>query len=281
MIRRMKVLLPLCAGTAVLVAASLPAAAAVGDWAEGDRVRVRLVAAGADADGHLDAAIEVELAPGWKTYWRSPGDAGIAPRIDFTASANIDGPVVRFPVPERHDDGYAVTNIFEGRVVFPVDAAITDPATPVDLRLALDIGVCDEICIPVHIETWLAVPAAAPDAAAAGIIAAAKARLPGAPEPGVLAVAGVSRNGGTERNPVFDVSALVPDPEDVTVFVEGPADWSADVPRLASSDGGRAVYSVSFSRLGAETPIEGAEFRVTIVSGGRAVEQIIGLDEPR
>ena len=39
-----------------------------------------------------------------------------------------------------------------------------------------------------------------------------------------------------------------------------------------------AEYTVEFDRLVAKTPIEGAKFRLTIVSGGRAVEQTIGLD---
>ena len=43
------------------------------------------------------------------------------------------------------------------------------------------------------------------------------------------AVEGIRRDGGSDRNPVFDVTARVPDPEDVTIFVEGPADWSAGV----------------------------------------------------
>lgn len=265
-----------------LIAASLlaaaPARAAVGDWVEGDRTRVRLVAAGADPAGRLDAAIEIELAPGWKTYWRSPGDAGIAPRIDFSASVNINAPVVSFPVPERLDDGYGVTNVFEDRLILPITAAITDPAAAVDLRLTLDIGVCDEICIPVRLEAELAIPPGAPDTAAAEVIAAGRDLVPGPPEPGSFAVESIRRDGGTDRKPVFDVAAIIPDPENATIFVEGPADWSAGVPELASTGGDGATYRVTFSRLGAETPIEGSSFRVTIVSTGRAIEQTIGLD---
>ena len=267
---------------AVLIAASLlaaaPARAAVGDWVEADRTRVRLVAAGADAAGRLEAAIEIELAPGWKTYWRSPGDAGIAPRIDFSASVNIDAPVVSFPVPERYDDGYGVTNVFEDRLVLLLTAAITDPAAAVDLRLTLDIGVCDEICIPVHLETELVIPPGAPDAGATEVIAAGRELLPGPSEPGSFAVESIHRQGGSDRKPVFDLAAIVPDPANATIFVEGPADWFADVPQPASSEGDRTTYRVTFSRIGAETPIEGSSFRVTIVSAGRTIEQTISLD---
>ena len=274
--------LPRLLSAALLIAALLsgarPAAAAIGDWVEGDRTRVRLVAAGVGAEGKLDAAIEIELAPGWKTYWRTPGDAGIAPRFDFSRSANIVAPVVRFPVPERYDDGYSVTNVFRDRVVLPVDARIVDPAVPADLRVSLDLGVCDEICIPIHVEADLAVPVGGTDDEAATVVAAARDALAGPPLPGLLAVDRISRAGGTDRKPVFEVAATVPDAAKATVFVEGPADWSAAQPELVSADGGHAVYRVAFSRLGAETPIAGSAFVVTIVSDGRAIEQTIGLD---
>ena len=76
---------------------SPPAAAAFGTWAEGQQARARLLAAGIGPDGRLGAAIEIELEPGWKTYWRTPGDAGIPPKIDFGASANAGAAAVVVP----------------------------------------------------------------------------------------------------------------------------------------------------------------------------------------
>jgi len=263
---------------AALLPGMLPAAAAIGDWVEGDRTRVRLVAAGTGAEGKLDTAIEIELAPGWKTYWRTPGDAGIAPRFDFSGSVNIVAPVVRFPVPERFDDGFNVTNVFADRLVLPVEVGVADPAVPSDLRLSLDLGVCDEVCIPVHLEAELAVSPGETDDEAAAIVTAARKSLAGPPVAGSFAIDRISRAGGTDRRPVFEVAATIPDAERATIFVEGPADWSATVPELISVDGSHALYRVAFSRLGAETPIEGSAFVVTIVSDGRAIEQRIGLD---
>ncbi|HMN86621.1 MAG TPA: protein-disulfide reductase DsbD family protein [Bauldia sp.] len=257
--------------------AGAPARAATGDWAEGEHARARLVAT-PGPDGRLDAAIEIELAPGWKTYWRTPGDAGIAPVFDFSGSANLDGAVVRFPVPERHDDGFNVTNVYEGRVVLPVDGRLVDPAAMTEMRLGLDIGVCDEICIPVRIDADVALAPGETDPAAAEVVAAARAALPGAPAPGSLAADRITRVGGTDGKPVFEVAVTAPDPAAVTIFVEGPADWTATVPKLLSSEGGHARYKVKFSRLGAETPIEGSRFTVTLVSGGRSVEQSLPLD---
>src|SRR3954470_19748409 len=56
-----------------------PAQAAVGPWISDGKARIRLLAAGIDASGQLRGGVEIALDPGWHTYWRSPGDSGIAP----------------------------------------------------------------------------------------------------------------------------------------------------------------------------------------------------------
>src|SRR5438045_7186678 len=71
---------------AVAVAAAgllaLPASGAISDWSNGSKARMRVLAAGVGEDGKLSAAIEIILPKGWETYWRFPGDAGIAPSVD-------------------------------------------------------------------------------------------------------------------------------------------------------------------------------------------------------
>lgn len=255
-----------------------PATAAVSEWANGAKARVRLVVAGVGEDGRLAAGIEIALPPGWKTYWRSPGDAGTAPAIDFSGSRNLGPAEVSFPPPHRVDDGYLITNVYTDRVVLPVSADVLDKANAVDFALSLDLGVCQEICIPDHVEARLVVAPGESDAAAAEILADALAALPGPPEPGVFFVEGVSRDGGGDKRPVFRFALTAPDASDAVVFVEGPDDWYADAPILAGKNGGTVFYTVKFDRLVAKTPIENARFRLTIVSGGRAIEQTIGLD---
>ena len=263
--------------TLVLAMLAAPASAAVGEWVDGGKARIRLIAAGVDAAGRLQAGIEIVLDPGWKTYWRSPGDAGIAPAMDFSSSHNV-GPVdVAFPVPERHDDGTSVTNVYEGRVVLPLSAELADPKAAGNLAVKLDIGVCAEVCIPDHFEASLDV-GATPDPAAAATLDVARSLLPAAPQPGSFAVDKVWRDVGTDKRPVFDLQATLPDAKGAAVFVEGPGDWYPDVPALLSSDGTHAVYRVTFDRLVSKTAIAGAKLRVTIVSAGRAIEQWVGLD---
>lgn len=263
---------------ALVAGAVAPATAAVGEWATGAKARVRLVVAGIGDDGRLNAGIEIALPPGWKTYWRSPGDAGIAPIIDFTGSRNLGPAQVSFPPPHRVDDGYLVTNVYTDRVVLPVSAAVLDHASAVDLAVSLDLGVCEEVCIPDHVDTRLVVPAGNSDPAAARMLADARAALPGPPEPGAFFIGSVSRDDGNDKRPVFRFALTAPDVDSAVVFVEGPDDWYADAPILAGETDGKAEYTVKFDRLVAKTPIAGARLRVTVVSGGRAIEQTIGLD---
>ena len=264
---------------AIAAGAALPAVAATGDWATGAKAKVRLISAGVGADGSIDGALEIVLPPGWKTYWRNPGTAGIPPLFDFSASRNIGDIAVSFPVPQKVDDGYSVTNVYEGGVVLPISATVADPKSAAELTVEIKLGVCEEVCIPDDVTAHLALPAGAgEDRAAAAIVAEARAKVPGKPEPGVFAVDSVAREGGTDAKPVFRIAATVPATGETRLFVEGPDDWSPYEPVLVSRDGDRVVYDAKFSRTGAKTPIGGASIRVTIASGDRAIEQTSTLD---
>jgi len=266
---------------AALVAALLPVAAhaAVGAWLPDDgKARVRLVASGLDASGRLSAALEIQLAPGWKTYWRTPGDAGIPPVLDFRASKNVGKVEVAFPPPERHDDGYSVTNTYQGTVLLPLAVELPDPKAAANIALTLDIGVCSDVCVPDRFELALPVDAGAPaDPAADTILAMARKDLPGKPEPGIFEVESVKRDGGTAKHAKFILTATVPDAANARVFVEGASDWYPDVPQYEPGEGGKATYRFTFDTLGSKTPLDGGQLRVTIVSDGRAIEQFVAL----
>jgi DsbC/DsbD-like thiol-disulfide interchange protein len=100
------------------------------------------------ADGRQIAALQVTLAPGWKTYWRSPGDAGIPPRFDWTGSENVAAVTIRWPAPEIFDlNGLRVIG-YAHDVVLPFEITPRTPGAPVRVRGAVDLGVCETVCIP-------------------------------------------------------------------------------------------------------------------------------------
>src|SRR3978361_503586 len=67
-------------------------------WQKHSHSAVRLLA-GARSSAVLLGGISFQLQPGWKTYWRTPGDSGVPPRFDFSKSENIEAVTVLWPAP--------------------------------------------------------------------------------------------------------------------------------------------------------------------------------------
>src|SRR4030081_1987690 len=95
-------------GLAATLFASSPAIAAHAEdaspWQRDVHSAVRLLA-GSRSGAVLLGGIAFELQPGWKTYWRTPGDSGVPPRFDFSKSENIEAVTVLWPAPPKFDDG--------------------------------------------------------------------------------------------------------------------------------------------------------------------------------
>ncbi|MBV2142576.1 hypothetical protein KUG47_03565 [Falsochrobactrum sp. TDYN1] len=155
-----------------------PAQASTSDWTQTPGGRVRILIEDSSTKGELRGALQIELRPGWKTYWRNPGDAGVPPQITVSGDgkARID-----FPVPVRFGAGY------EGGVGYtqPVSLPLTFTIKPSDKHLKGNVflGICEKICIPVLAEFDLPLPeraeASSPQAIATRtIIQTAFDRLP-------------------------------------------------------------------------------------------------------
>ena len=108
------------------------------------------------------AGIEIRLAPGWKTYWRYPGDSGIPPRFDFSGSQNVDRVTLQWPAPQRLTDESGISIGYKHDVVFPLDVMPQDATKPVMLALKIDYAMCEKLCVPadgeraadIHRQTW-------------------------------------------------------------------------------------------------------------------------------
>ena len=99
--------------------------------------------------------IDIELNDGWKTYWRTPGDAGLPPALDWTGSKNLKTTTLLYPAPHRFTI-FDIDNFgYKERVLFPVDIIPQNPDQPVIAKLKLDLLVCSDICVPeTHHLTW-------------------------------------------------------------------------------------------------------------------------------
>ncbi len=102
-----------------------------------------------EADGRHMAGLTIRLAPGWKTYWRAPGDGGIAPSFNWSGSSNVASVDVRFPVPHVFYVNGMRSIGYKDAVIFPLVVETLDPTQPIRLNGEVELGVCEDICVPV------------------------------------------------------------------------------------------------------------------------------------
>jgi DsbC/DsbD-like thiol-disulfide interchange protein len=149
----------LMAATALLCADWRPASAmGLGMPAyEAPHTRIRMFTGG-DVEGKAGSlpsiGIEIALEPGWKTYWRTPGE-GISPSFSWDESLNVKTVEVLWPAPMRFSDGEGSSIGYQERVVLPVLVTPENPAKPISLSLAVAYGVCKDICVPVEAQLSL------------------------------------------------------------------------------------------------------------------------------
>ncbi len=124
-----------------------------------------------ESDGRHYAGLSVRLAPGWKTYWRMPGEGGIPPRFNWSGSRNLVSVKVMYPIPKVMDQNGLRSIGYDSDVVFPLLIRADDDKQPVELRGEIEIGVCEEICIPMTLTLSGLLPAnGAPDARISDVI---------------------------------------------------------------------------------------------------------------
>lgn len=145
MFRKFRILICLAV---MALSATLPARA----QSLGDILEAELLPGWQTESGAHMAAIRLTLASGWKTYWRSPGDAGIPPEISWTGSENLRGVKLLWPTPEVfHFNGMQSIG-YSHEVVLPIEILPRDAARPVHLETAMDLGVCRDICVPARVQ---------------------------------------------------------------------------------------------------------------------------------
>jgi DsbC/DsbD-like thiol-disulfide interchange protein len=99
-------------------------------------------------DGTRMAALRLTLAPGWKTYWRAPGDTGIPPRFDWAGSANLAGVTLHWPAP-RVFTSYGLRTIgYADELVLPMELRPAEPGAPIQVSAEMELGVCETVCVP-------------------------------------------------------------------------------------------------------------------------------------
>lgn len=246
-----------------------PAFSSSTDWFEAQGGQVRLVTSGVpDAQGRLKGILDIHLDPGWKTYWRDPGETGVPPSFDVSASTNVATAEVSFPAPQRHDDGYSVWAGYDRSVALPITFHVAQPDQPAMIEADVFIGICEAICIPVHAKLSLD-PASDPDNAgdAAGVSAAIDA-LPKAARPdfGVHVVS-------QDEKKLLVEAAFPGDAKSTQFFLAGGDGYTLATPQREEKDG-KTLFSVEIVDRPTAKPTTGG-LHYTLVAGNDSVRGLL------
>src|ERR1700733_6365498 len=247
-------------------------------WQRDAHSAVRLLA-GSRSGAVLLGGIAIQLQPGWKTYWRTPGDSGVPPRFDFSKSENIEAATILWPAPMKFDDGAgALAWGYHNQVVLPLRIVAKNPDKPVTLRAAVNYAVCDKLCVPVEADVELSFTSVAStedSALFAALDTVPKPANVGDPNP--LTIRDVKREG--KSTVLVDVVAPS-EAGNISLFVEGPTpDWALPVPKLLEhSPPGVRRFGFELDGLPPDTNPGGAALKLTLVGGDRSYEFNINLD---
>lgn len=248
-------------------------------WQETEQTAVRLIAA-STAIGTADAlelGLQFRLKPGWKIYWRAPGDAGFPPRIDWSGSTNLASADIAWPAPERFSVLGLETLGYSDAVILPITARPGQAGQGVGLKAKVDYLTCKEICIPYTARMSLGLPAAtAQPSEFAHDISRFRAKIPGDGAARGFAVTAAWTDGsGKAANLMVAAQALYafdrPD-----VFVEAPAGFTFGAPAVTLGPGAKtALLKVPMSAPGGKAgALVGTAVTLTLVDGPRAAEKI-------
>lgn len=249
---------------AALGLAALPAALPAAGQPVPGLVEARLLPGWVTPEGIRMTALALKLEPGWKTYWRMPGDSGIPPHFEW------QGPVEArylWPAPEVIDSGGARSFGYHDALLLPVALTGGNPAGP--LAVDVTVGLCETICVPAELRLTAPAAGEAPDPAIEAALAAAPEA--GAVRPdctvtaitdGVRVAASLPHDGGEAPDAAMELLAEKGEAAEVWV----------SAPEVALSSGRLTATADFVPPSGKPFPLDTDALRLTLIGEGGAVE---------
>ena len=124
-------------------------------------MKARLISAvdGTGALSSLPLGLDIVMKPGWKTYWRAPGEAGLPPALHISSGTTSVKAAFAWPVPQRFSLLGLETFGYENHVVLPFNWQPATPGAAANLSAKAELLVCAQICVPHTLQLTLSVPA--------------------------------------------------------------------------------------------------------------------------
>ncbi len=253
--------------------AVLAGAASSSPWVASTDSKVRLVSGTVDLDGSptLVAGVQLRMEPGWKTYWRNPGDSGVPPVFDWAGSKNLKHAEPLYPAPHRFAEANGTAIGYDDEVVFPVKLTPEREGEPIELKLAFAYGLCKNLCVPNEASLGLALAPGAGKGDAA-LIENFLARVPKPAHDGVLPqVAGVEAKLDGDAPKLVVDAVFPPGATGTDLFIDG-GDIFVPVPEPGPLADGRQHFAVSFASPSEAAAVKDKTLALTLVSDQGSTE---------
>jgi suppressor for copper-sensitivity B len=134
-------------------------AAISSDWSVSETSKLRLISPYSQNDTqNLLIGLEYEMEPGWKTYWKSPGDGGFAQSLSWENSTNVKNINILWPTPIEFEILGLTSLGYQNDVIFPLEIELEDELKNTYLNLHVNFLICKEVCIPGDATLFLEIP---------------------------------------------------------------------------------------------------------------------------
>ena len=96
------------------------------------------------------AGVDLKMEPGWHIYWKNPGAAGMATKIEWQLPPGVTAGEIQWPLPEKLPPAEVTTYGYNDEVmlIVPLKLAADLKPGPLDFKAKVSWLECKEACIP-------------------------------------------------------------------------------------------------------------------------------------
>ncbi|MFD2204341.1 protein-disulfide reductase DsbD family protein [Kiloniella antarctica] len=265
----------LCLG---VLTSSANVMASTSPWIDTDFSRIRIVSGQETLgeQGQVMLGLQFELEEGWKTYWRTPGDAGFPVSLTLEGSENLSSWEFFWPVPHRFTLFGLDTFGYSQEVVFPFRIKAQDPSKDVLIKGQVSYLLCQEICIPFDVEVQMRLPAGeAFPSLEESIVSQYVEQVPGLGAEVGLSIENSFLRGEGDQLTLVATGVSKSNPFiSPDIIVEGPPGFSFSSPKVKLSDNSTRVEFVIPVSVAKENKgvLEGKLLTLSLIDGVRGAE---------
>ena len=129
------------------------------NWDKSETSKLRLISPYSENDKKdLLLGLEYQMEPGWKTYWKSPGEGGFPQTINIENSTNIKKINILWPTPFEFEILGLKSLGYQDKIIFPLEVQIENEEKDTLIDLKVNFLICKEICVPGDARVFLDIP---------------------------------------------------------------------------------------------------------------------------